>query len=241
MTQKPKKALCNMNKLIIDKENIIEIKDNVIDLTINVNKLTINIKGKVLINEIATKQNESLDLVLNIEPNSSLIYNRFMIHTKTNNHITIKQEHNSNTIFNYSFVALDKCNLTFDSNLDGNDNETEIKIKSITESLGSCKIISTANTKPKIQNNNLIESIKILSLNDEENICIPNLLVSSNEVEVNHACTMSNIDKQYLFYLNSKGISDEKAISLIKNGYLLSNLDINEEIKNKILELIGGE
>jgi Fe-S cluster assembly scaffold protein SufB len=85
--------------------------------------------------------------------------------------------------------------------------------------------------------NNLIESIKILVLNNEESVCIPNLLVSSNEVEVNHAATISCIDPNYLFYLNSKGISNESATKLIKNGYLLNNLNINSEIKEKINEL----
>lgn len=233
--------MINMNKLIIDKESVIDIKDNALDLTIAVNKLTINIKGKVLINEIAKKNQENLELTLNVEPNSSLIYNRFMIHDTINNTIILNQDHNSIVNFNYSIIAKDKCNLVFNSKLIGDDNETEIKLKAITEDKGSCKIISTADTKPQIKNNNLIESIKILTLNEEENICIPNLLVSSNEIEVNHACTISSIDQQYLFYLNGKGISTSKAISLIKKGYLLSNLNINQDLENKIQELIGGE
>lgn len=237
----PKKVKNIMNKLVVDKENNIDIKDNAIDLTINVKELTINVKGKVLINEIAKKEQENLKLTLNIEPNSSLIYNRFMIHNTIDNIITLNQDHNSNATFNYAMLARGKCNLVFDSNLNGDNNETEIKLKAVTEEKGSCKIISTADTKPKIINNNLIESIKILTLNNEENICIPNLLVSSNEIEVNHACTISSIDKDYLFYLNSKGISNEKASTLIKNGYLLSNLDINEEISEYIKNLIGGE
>ena len=44
-----------MNKIIIDKENNIDIKNNVIELDIQVNELTINIEGKVLLNEINTK------------------------------------------------------------------------------------------------------------------------------------------------------------------------------------------
>lgn len=230
-----------MNKLIVDKENNIEIKDNVVELDIKVKNLTINIKGKVLINEINLKETEELDLSINIEPNSSLIYNRFMLHNKINNKITINQQDNSSAIFNYSFIAQDKCNLELNSNLEGNDNETEIKVSAVTEQIGSAHITSTAKTKEKIINNNLIESIKILLLNDEESICIPNLLVSSNEVEVNHAATISSIDHDYLFYLNSKGISDDSAISLIKKGHLLNNLSLNSNVKDQIEDLIGGE
>lgn len=230
-----------MNTIIIDKENDIAIKDNVINLNIEVSDLTINIEGKVLINEISKKDNEELNLKLNIKPNSSLIYNRFIDHNNSNNIITINQNNSSNVTFNYSMIAHDECKLTINSNIAGNDNNTEIKVKSITEDKGKCIITSTANPKSKIVNCNLIESIKILILNNEESVCIPNLLVASNEIEVNHACTMSNINDDYLFYLNSKGISNEKAINIIKKGYLLSNLDINEEITKNIEKIIGGE
>lgn len=236
-----KKELRKMNRIIVDKENNIDLKDNAVELTINVKELTINIKGRVLINEINKIDEEELKLTINVEPNSSLIYNRFMVHNKTNNSITLNQSYKSNVVFNYSMIAENRCNLIFNSNLTGNDNETEIKIKSVTEKNGSCHITSTANTKPKIENNNLIESIKILVLNNEESVCIPNLLVASNEIEVNHACTISSIDSDYLFYLNSRGLSIESATKLIKKGYLLSNLDTNEETNKQIEELIGGE
>lgn len=230
-----------MNTIIIDKENNIDIKDNAINLELNVPEIVINIKGKVLINEIATKQHEELNLTLNIEPNSSLIYNRFINATTSNNKIIINQNNKSEVTFNYSLIANDECKLLFNSNLNGNDNETEIKIKAITEDKGKCIITGTADTKPKITNNNLIESIKVLMLNDEESVCIPNLLVASNDIEVNHACTISSIPEDYMFYLNSKGISNEAATKIIKKGYLLSNLDINEEIKKRIENIIGGE
>ncbi len=230
-----------MNRIIVDKENNIEIKNNAVSLVIEVNELVINVKGKVLINEIGVKDNEELKLTINVEPDSSLIYNRFMLHNSTNNLITLNQNNNSKVVFNYSMIANEKCNLVMDSKLEGNDNETEIKIKAVTENNGSCNITSTADTMPKIENNNLIESIKILVLNNEESVCIPNLLVASNEIEVNHACTISSVDPNYLFYLNSKGLSNDSAIKLIKNGYLLGNLDINKEIKEQIETIIGGE
>lgn len=227
-----------MNKLIVDKENNIDLKNNVIELDIKVNELTINIEGKVLINEITTKELEELNLVINVKPNSELIYNRFIIHNIMNNKIIINQQENSSMRFNYSIIANDKCKLDFDSNITGDNNETEINVRAVTQNNGSVNIRQTADTKPKIKDNNLLESIKVLLLNNEESVIVPNLLVSSNEIEVNHAATLSSIDKNYLFYLNSKGISNEKAEELIKEGFLLSNLDITKEQRDQIKELI---
>ena len=230
-----------MNKILIDKENNIEIKDNAVELDIQVKELTLNIKGNVLINEISKKENEELNLTINIEPKSSLIYNRFILHKKANNNITLNQDNTSNISFNYSLITTDKVELTINSTLTGNNNETSIKVASVTEQNGKVIITSTADVQPKIENNNLLESLRILLLNNEESICIPNLLVSSNEVEVNHAATISGIPQEDLFYLNSKGLSNEAATKLIKNGYLLNNLEINKNIKEQIMELIGGE
>ena len=230
-----------MNKIIVEKEEYIELKDNAIDLDIKTKKLTIKIKGKVLINELSIKENEELELTIDVEPQSSLIYNRFLIHSIMNNRITINQDSKSNVTFNYSFIANDKCHLTIDTNLNGNDNETEVNVKAVTEHDGSATIVGTALAKEKIVNNDLAENIKVLVLNEEESICIPNLLVATNEVTVNHACTISSIDSDSLFYLESKGLNEQDSIKLIKNGYLIGNLSINEEIKSEILNMIEGE
>lgn len=237
MSQTTENNNINMNKIIIDTLEEIDIKDNTIDLSIKTKKLTINVEGQVLINEIENK-NEDLELTINLKEKSTLIYNRFMIHEKMNNIITINQNNKSNIIFNYSIIANNKNNLIIKSNINGNDNNTEINVKAITQNEGNCVIETTGSIKEKVENNNLIENIKVLLLNDKESVIIPNLLVSSNEVEVNHAATISGIDKNYMFYLNSKGINNNNAIKLIKNGFLLSNMNIKEETKEMIKQMI---
>lgn len=230
-----------MNTIVIDKENVIDIKDNAIELNINVEELTINVEGRVLINEIRKLSNETLNLTINLSEGSSLTYNRFLVNKEAKINIITNQNNKSTLIFNYSILTKEPSTIDFTSNIDGNDNFTEINIKGITEDKGQLKITSTANTKEKITNNNLLEDIKVLLLNDEESVVIPNLLVSSNEIEVNHAATISGIDQNYLFYLNSKGISNEASEKLIKNGYLIGNLDITKEQKERIEEMLGGE
>ena len=225
-----------MNKMIIDKENI-KFKDEVIKIELNINKLTIDIEGNVTLNEISTKE-ENLTLNINLKPNSKLIFNRFKIDTDSNIEINLIQEENSILNFNYSSIIKDKTNIKVNSILKGDNNTTNINIKAVTEENGKCEIVSEADIKPNIKDNKLLESIRVLLLNDEESIVLPNLLVSSNEVEVNHAATLSGIDKEYLFYLNSKGISEENAINLIKKGYLLNNLEVDNTIKEEINNMI---
>ena len=182
-----------------------------------------------------------INLTIILSECSSLTFNRFLVNKEANINIITNQNNKSTLIFNYSILTKEPSTIDFTSNIDGNDNFTEINIKGITEDKGQLKITSTANTKEKITNNNLLEDIKVLLLNDEESVVIPNLLVSSNEIEVNHAATISGIDQNYLFYLNSKGISNEASEKLIKNGYLIGNLDITKEQKERIEEMLGGE
>ena len=227
-----------MNRIIVDKESKIELKDNIFDLEINVDDLEIDVSGRVLINEFSVRNNERLNLKIVLKENSTLVYNRFAKHSIIDNNVVIEQNSKSDVTFNYSYIAFDKCKLNIDSILFGDDNNTVIKVKSVSKENGSNYIKSTADVKKNVKNNSLIENLRVLTLNDEEQTIIPNLLVSSNEVEANHAATISSVSPEYLFYLNSKGISNDDATKLITDGYLLSNLYIDEEQKDQLRELI---
>lgn len=229
-----------MNKIVIDKENYIEINNENVILDIKVEKVVIDIKGQVIINEIDYKDIEKLDIEIRLNPYSSLIYNRFMIHNSINNKVKIIQDNNSNIIFNYSLIANDECKLDILSELCGNNNQTEIKVKGVTLNKGRVVISTSASVKENIKDNNLLETIKVLLLNDLESVIIPNLLVASNEVIVNHAATLSPVNNDELQYLMGKGLSLDNARNLIKNGFLISNLVINDEEKERIKELLDG-
>ncbi len=223
-----------MNKIIIDKEEVLDFKDNVLYLDIQVNKLTINISGRVLINEFINKTNDNLELTININNNSELLYNRLLETNIMNSKITINQDSNSSLEFNNSIIAKDKGNLDISCNVTGNNNITNIKVRAITKDKGSLVLKCTTDNKDNTDNNELLESLKILMLNNEESIIIPDLLVASNEVEVNHAATISGINKDELFYLTSKGISIKDASKLISEGFIINNLNISNKDKKEI-------
>ena len=60
--------------------------------------------------------------------------------------------------------------------------------------------------------------------------------ILSNIVEANHNVTISNVNKDDLFYLNNKRISDLEATKLLKDGFILGifPLEIKEEIQKII-------
>lgn len=227
-----------MNKLIVDKDNVVSIKDNVLNIEILVRDLIINVEGKVLINELSSCNKEKLNLTINLAPNSELVYNRFSNIESMENSINLNLSEKSTLTFNSSILCKEESSLKIDSNINGNNNNCEVNIKVVTEEQGKVDIRATGSVVPNINNNQFLENIRILMLNDKENIITPNLLVSSNEVAVNHNATISSVDKDYLFYLKSKGITEENAILLIKRGYLINNLQIDEKTKQQIVNLI---
>lgn len=94
-----------MNKIIVEKEEKIQLTNNVFNLEIKTAKVIIEITGKVLINEIINTKEDNVEIIINLNKNSSLLYNRFLISDKINSNITINQENDSNAIFNYSIIA----------------------------------------------------------------------------------------------------------------------------------------
>ena len=71
-------------------------------------------------------------------------------------------------------------------------------------------------------------------------IAKPILKIDENDIEASHAAVVGKINDEHLFYLTSRGLSEEAAKQLITFGYLkpIMNGFIEEEIKEEISSLI---
>lgn len=73
-------------------------------------------------------------------------------------------------------------------------------------------------------------------------IAKPILKIDENDIEASHAAVVGKINDEHLFYLTSRGLSEEEAKELITLGYLkpiLRGFD-DEDIKQEIEKLIEG-
>jgi len=64
------------------------------------------------------------------------------------------------------------------------------------------------------------------------------MLVSSENVEANHNVTISSVREDELFYLTTKGLSEDSAKDLLEKGFLI-NIFNDENIKIKLKEIIN--
>lgn len=219
-----------MNKIVLD-EDYYKLENEEIDLKITKKNTTLEITGNVVINDFDTVEDINLKIVLN--DNSSLIYNKYNKDITYTN-ILIDVNNNTNLEFNQSVYSTLESNHKIKANILGNNNNTTINFYGVSNIKGKILVEATGDVKKNINNNEMLENIRILTLNEEENIIYPNLLVSSDEVSINHNATISGLDEDYLFYLESKGLSKKEATKLITKGFILNKLKISDEYKDKI-------
>ena len=190
--------------------------------------------------ELFIKKLEDLKIILNDD--SSLLLNIFEIyHDKKSINIDI-ESYNSTTIeLNYSYITSDEININVNYHVIGNDNKGNIVIKSISSDNGHSSVVINGIVDEKTKNNEMNESVRIITKNDLQNSIIPNMIINSLDVIANHSATIGKIDDNELNYLMGKGMSKKLAESLIESGFIQNNLKISKEEKKKITDyLING-
>lgn len=214
-----------MNKILVKEDNIV-LDNEIVELEFKTLKCNLTIKGSVWINDLNNNNLEELNITL--LDGSRLLYNKY---TKDIKNLKINiQENNDTTLeFNYSLYQSIKASIILDSKVLGNNNKCSMNVYGVSDKDGAIVVNATGSVLENIKDNDLLENIRILMLNDSENVIVPNLLVGSNEVSVNHNATISSLDTNYLYYLNSKGLSYEDAKKLIVKGFLKSKLKLRKK------------
>ena len=82
---------------------------------------------------------------------------------------------------------------------------------------------------------------RILTLGDVDACIVPNMYIDEDSVEARHGSIIGGFNDEEIFYLMSRGICYDEAISLLIKGFLFSNLVVDYEkreyIMNSILDM----
>ncbi|MBE6140501.1 MAG: SufD family Fe-S cluster assembly protein [Firmicutes bacterium] len=195
----------NTAQIIVDNESV--------KLKINENKTHLKCfnKNKIIIDK------EQLDLEITLEDNSSL--ELIWLNKKIkNSNIIINQNHNTNLIYKQAFLNEEDLKLNIINNIIGNNNKSEIVIRTISLK-NKIDINILASNEKNSKNNEIIEDIKALNFSGLVTI-EPNIKINSLDVIANHYVTIGQINKDELFYLMSYGLDEKKAKELILNSFL---------------------
>ncbi len=76
-----------------------------------------------------------------------------------------------------------------------------------------------------------------------KNRTVPVILCDEEDVEGSHGATIGRLDEQHIFYLGSRGLSEEKIYELMSRGKLLRTINkINDgAVKQRIFDALGWE
>ena len=66
----------------------------------------------------------------------------------------------------------------------------------------------------------------------------PNMFIEIDDVEARHGSVVGTFKNDQVFYLMSKGISYNNALKLLIKGYLLSKIEVSQDVRMRIMRII---
>ena len=173
------------------------------------------LKGSKVINiidnydDINYELSDGINLVINIFCN-----------TIKNHTINVLANNNNNLVINYAGLCSDNSDLNINIDVKGNNNKIIVNGRFI--SLNNlCNII----VDTKVDNNTLGNVIEenLKGINEDGMVMLkPILRIDTNEVNASHGASVGKFDKNELFYLKTKGLSEIVAKEILKKGFLYS-------------------
>ena len=216
-----------MNNILLENDLLI-LKDN--------DNKKINIKNGidtkiVLINE----DNAKNKYIFNIKENSNVKINIFDASKDINRNITI----NLNGI--NSFVELNISSISL------NENKYEVNIfhnEKNTHSETNLHGLAIDDNKIIFKNNGTIKKGSIKSILNQDNKIItlgknnskiePNLFIDEYDISASHGAYVGKFKEEDIFYLKTRGLSEDECNNLLIKGFLTNNFEEKEQLEKII-------
>ena len=232
-----------MNKLLVNSEE--EINNLVIEedteLVFNFKDTSrdiyIVVEDNICLNIVDISFNTSNKINITLKNDSRVIYNKFSINSGDYIYTLLDGEY-SNVVINNSVVNNDDTKMKFVIEHNNTNTSSNLSNHGVNNSSGTLyfnvdsKINRSASLACADQENKIINLVK------GDSKILPNLLVDNYDVSASHSAYISDFDKENMFYLKSRGISDNEARRLLLEGFLIGNLDVDDETKKNLLSYI---
>ena len=237
--------------------NVIE-KQDIFDIT----KIEINVlKSTSLIIEYNNKEESKLDICIKVKENINFkLYElrceekvkiQYKYYLDINSNTLVNKFYNCNKVkeldviylngenaeinYNYNSISKDKQDLDIVVYHMCKNTISNLNNKAVNLLNGKTKFNVTGMVYNGIKNCIVNQNNRIINLNDKKCTINPILIIDENDVEANHSALIGKFSDSELFYLMSRGITEEKALNLLIKGFL--NVDIKN--KKKLDEIIN--
>lgn len=232
-----------MNKLLVNSEE--EINNLVIEedteLVFNFKDTSrdiyIVVEDNICLNIVDISFNTSNKINITLKNDSRVIYNKFSINSGDYIYTLLDGEY-SNVVINNSVVNNDDTKMKFVIEHNNTNTSSNLSNHGVNNSSGTLYF----NVDSKINRSAFLacanQENKIINLVTGDSKILPNLLVDNYDVSASHSAYISDFDKESMFYLKSRGISEKDARRLLLEGFLIGNLDVDDETKKNLLSYI---
>lgn len=248
-----------MNNIKLDSNTIKKYKDN--NIEINNNNITFKSNGEYIIeytnnnkNDISIVINDNVEIKLYIKSINNEIDNKVNYILNENSKLKISKYYQNNITSQQIYIYLngEKSNIIYNfSEICKKESNYDIKIyhnNKKTDSILSNKCISLDNSITNFNIDSILpkgnigcimdQTTKIMEIGNADSHINPNMYIDESDVEAKHGSVIGKFDESNIFYLMSRGISRKESILLLINGFILSNIEVDDDEKNIILKEI---
>lgn len=235
----------NDEYLKIENNNITFLKDNnyILEyLDCHNIKLNINLLDNIKINlyEKSTFNNIKVNNTYNLNNNSILNISKFYNNYSTLEKIEINLN-KENSLINYNFSNICKNNEEYKIIINHNSSNTNSNIKNKIITINDSKLVMDLDSNLKEKRNKCLlnQDTRVIFFNENNVTIKPNMYIDYNDVIAKHSSVIGKFREEEIFYMMSRGIKYNDIIKLLTKGLIVNNLDIIEEEKKQIINIIN--
>ena len=171
--------------------------------------------------------------------NSHLILNQFYYNKNVCEKL-IADLDGENSKFSQGFSSISKGNEEYHIIVNHNHRQVQSSISNKCIGLDGSKIHFVIDSILDKGNVDCVmdQTTRILTLGDVDTSVKPNMFIEEDSVEARHGSVIGGFYPEEIFYLMSRGISREEAITLLMKGFIFSNLIVDMEKRARIFQVI---
>lgn len=228
----------------ISKLTIIVCEDSDLEIVLDKDNLKLNILLEINKNveahiyEKKMGSNLKIKYEVNLKDSANLHFDKLSACQELKEFDLINLENNSSLIFNQKTIAVSKEKYDVLINHNGINANCDLNNDGVAVKKGIITFNVTNMVPSKSVNSYINQNSNIIKENDLESTINPNLLIEEVEVIASHSANIGPIDKENVFYLESRGIDYQTAFRLLVKGFILRNMKLRDDEKLEIKKLI---
>ena len=144
----------------------------------------------------------------------------------------------SDLLFNLSTLSTENQKYHIAINHNNKRTVSNIYNHGVTYKEGTLDFTIDGIVKKGMSDSVLNQDNKIMTMGNGKSVIKPNLFIDENMVEARHGASIGRFNDDEIFYLEARGIPESVGYQLLLKGFLLGNINVNDDIKKELSEIV---